>query len=332
MSKNIAVIGATGVVGQEIIGCLHKLKFPVRNLYLASSERSLGKSISTPFGRVVLEAATEKILAKSDIAIFSAGSEISRGLVPLAKKYNCLVIDNSSAFRYDDEVPLVVPEINSATAKNHQGIIANPNCTTIIAAVALWPLHQAFKLKKVIVSTYQAVSGAGKEAMEELVAQTKQYLNGQEETIEHFQHPIAFNIIPNIDALEPNGYTKEEMKVVWEMRKIFNDSALAISCTAVRIPVLRAHSETIVVETANPVNPDLARRVLEKAPGIKVVDEPSKNVYPMPRMASNHDEVLVGRIRNSLIFGDHGLEFFVSGDQLLKGAALNAVQIAKLFI
>ena len=328
---NIAIIGATGAVGREIIKCLDRLKFPVDQLFLVASDRSVGQVLETPFGKITLESLNEAVFSKADIAIFSAEKEISLEYAPLAKKHNCLMIDNSSAFRYDDNVPMIIPEINADLAITHQGIIANPNCTTAIAAVVLWPLHQAFGLKKVIISTYQAASGAGQKAMDELTNQTKDYLAGKPETVKYFQYPLAFNIIPHIDEFQENGYTREEMKVVWEMRKIFRDSDLAISCTAVRIPVLRVHSESITIETEKMINPELARKILIQAPGVILVDEPQKNLYPMPRDLANHDDVAVGRIRQNLIFGDHGLDLFIAGDQLLKGAALNAVQIAKLF-
>jgi aspartate-semialdehyde dehydrogenase len=255
---------------------------------------------------------------------------------------NCLLIDNSSAFRYEDDVPLVVPEINPEAARAHNGVIANPNCTTAIAAVALWPLHQKFGLKKVIVSTYQATSGAGAKGMAELVNQTGEVLQQSggdatkladcQVTPEAFAHPIAFNLIPHIDSFQENGYTKEEMKVTWETRKIFGDPNLKISCTAVRIPTLRAHSESIVIETEKPISVEQAREVLAEAPGVDLVDNISENVYPMPLNASGKFNVEAGRIRQNLIFGENGLELFVCGDQLLKGAALNAVQIAKLFV
>ncbi len=330
--KNVAVIGATGAVGREIIDCLKKLEFPVNSLRLVASERSAGTSLETPFGDITIEPVSEKVFKESDIAIFSAGGEVSKQLAPISREHRCLMIDNSSAFRYQDEVPLVIPEINANSAYEHRGIVANPNCTTAIAAMALWSLHTAFGLKKVIISTYQATSGAGQKGMDELLRQTKQYLDGEDETIEHFTHPIAFNIIPHIDSFQENGYTREEMKVVWETRKIFDEPDLAISCTAVRIPTLRAHSESIVVETERPLTPESAQQILQQAPGVELVDDVLHNKYPMPRNASGKFNVEVGRIRNNLIFGDHGLEFFVSGDQLLKGAALNAVQIAQLFV
>lgn len=330
--KNIVVVGATGAVGEEMIACLKKLDFPVGRLRLVASERSAGKTVNTPFGEVVIETISEDVFKESDIALFSAGGDLSREWRERVVAAGCLMIDNSSAFRYEENVPLVVPEINAEAAKNNPGVIANPNCTTAIAAVALWPLHKEFGLKKVIVSTYQATSGAGAKGMQELLDQTRVVMDGGQAAPEIFAHQIAFNIIPHIDKFQENGYTKEEMKVAWETRKIFGDDSIQISCTAVRIPTLRAHSESIVIETEKAITPEGAREVLMGAAGVKVVDDTEHNVYPMPLNASGAFDVEVGRIRQNLVFGDHGLEFFVSGDQLLKGAALNAVQIAKLFV
>lgn len=330
--KNIAIIGATGAVGEEVIRCLYELKYPVGKLRLIASEASAGKVVSTPFGDVIIEVISEDVFKDSDIAIFSAGSDISKEWRERVVAQNCLMIDNSSAFRYEDDVPLVVPEINAQAAKLHKGVIANPNCTTAIAAVALYPLHKEFGLKKVIISTYQATSGAGAKGMQELIDQTPIILRGEEANPKIFSHQIAFNIIPHIDVFQDNGYTKEEMKVAWETNKIFNDNSIKISCTAVRIPTLRAHSESIVIETQKPITAEGAREILEQSNGVEVVDDTSTNKYPMPINAANKFNVEVGRIRNNLVFGDHGLEFFISGDQLLKGAALNAVQIAELFI
>ncbi len=345
MSKNIVIVGATGAVGVEMIDCLEKLEFPVGRLRLVASERSAGKIVQTPFGEVTVEEISEEVFKESDIALFSAGSDISKEWRERVVAAGCLMIDNSSAFRYEEEVPLVVPEINAEAARGHKGVIANPNCTTAIAAVALYPLYREFGLKKVIVSTYQATSGAGAKGMQELLDQTGEYLEmakgsdpgafseiAQRLTPEFFAHPIAFNLIPQIDTFQENGYTKEEMKVAWETRKIFGDDSLMISCTAVRIPTLRAHSESIVIETERPISAERAREILRVSAGVEVVDEPAEKRYPMPLNSSGKFNVEVGRIRQNLVFGEHGLEFFVCGDQLLKGAALNAVQIAKLFI
>lgn len=331
-AKNIVIVGATGAVGVEMINCLHKLNFPVGKLRLVASERSVGKVVETPFGGIVIEAISKQLFEESDIALFAVSGDFSKEWRERVVAANCLMIDNSSAFRYDDDVPLVVPEINAEAAKNHHGVIANPNCTTAIAAVALYPLHKAFGLKKVIISTYQATSGAGAEGMQELLDQTRNVLNGQQAGHNVFVHPIPFNLIPQIDKFQDNLYTKEEMKVTWETQKIFADYSIKISCTAVRIPTLRAHSESIVIETEKPISREGAHEMLVNAPGVKLVDDPLNSVYPMPINASEQFNVEVGRIRQNLVFGEHGLEFFVCGDQLLKGAALNAVQIAQLFV
>lgn len=329
---NIIIIGATGVVGEEIINCLAEKNFPISTLHLVASARSAGESIKTKFGRIKLLKLNEGIFKGMDIALFAADNEISANWAPLAASQGCLVIDNSSYFRYQPDVPLIIPEINPQAAFRHKGIIANPNCTTALAAVPLWILEQNYGLKKIIISTYQAASGAGRLAMEELKQQTKEYAAGKHLTIENFKHQILFNLIPQIDIFLDNGYTKEEMKVVWETRKIFSRPRLDISCTAVRVPILRAHSESIIVETNRPVDPAQVRELFASTKGIEVVDDPSSFVYPMPLNASKKFPVQVGRIRKNLIFANHGLEFFISGDQLLKGAALNAVQIAELFI
>ena len=331
-TKNVVIVGATGVVGQEMINCLDKLKFPVGKLRLTASERSAGKVLPTPFGDVTVETISEEVFADSDIALFSAGSDVSREWRERVVANNCLMIDNSSAFRYDDDVSVVVPEINPDAARAHNGVISNPNCTTAILAVALYPLYREYGLKKVIVSTYQATSGAGMAGMQELLDQTRDVLDDREVRPQSFAHQIVFNIIPHIDAFQENGYTKEEMKVTWETHKIFGDDSFPVSCTAVRIPTLRAHSESVVIETEKEIDPDSARRLLSESPGVELVDDVENNVYPMPINATQQFDVQVGRIRRNLVFGDRGLEFFVSGDQLLKGAALNAVQIAQLFI
>ncbi len=367
--KNVVIVGATGAVGVEMINCLKALNFPVGKLRLVASERSFGRLVKTPFGEVACEVISDKVFEESDIALFSAGGDISKEWRERVVKAGCLMIDNSSAFRYEKEVPLVIPAVNGAAARVNPGVIANPNCTTAIAAMALWPLHKAFGLRKVIISTYQATSGAGAKGMKELVDQTRAIFEendlgakGIEELLDpenvkvkaddpsagdsrlhsalaadpgaakFFAHQIAFNIIPHIDKFQENGYTKEEMKVAWETRKIFGDESIACSCTAVRIPTLRAHSESIVIETRKPVTAEEARAVLSVAPGVDLVDDVSKNRYPMPINAAGKFNIEVGRVRQSLIFGDHGLELFVSGDQLLRGAALNAVEIAMLFV
>lgn len=330
--KNIVIVGATGAVGVEMIRCLKELDVPVVRLRLVASERSAGKVIATPFGDVTVELIGEQVFKECDIALFSAGSDISKAWREKVVQSGCVMIDNSSAFRYEKDVPLVVPEINPEAALAHHGVIANPNCTTAIAAVVIHPLYREFGLRKMFVSTYQATSGAGEKGMQELLHQTRAVMDEKSVSPSVFSHRIAFNLIPQIDAFQDNGYTKEEMKVVWETRKIFGDETLNISCTAVRIPTLRAHSESIVIETEKPVSVAQAREILSKTPGVKLVDDVQNRVYPMPLTATGAFDVEVGRIRQSLIFGDHGLELFVCGDQLLKGAALNAVQIVKILL
>lgn len=329
---NVAVAGATGAVGIEMIQILEERNFPVNEIRLLASKRSAGKKMTFNGAEVTIQELTHDSFEDIDIALFSAGGDISLEYAPSAVKAGAVVVDNSSAYRMYDEVPLVVPEVNPEAAKNHKGIIANPNCTTAIAAVALWPLHKEFGLNKVIVSTYQAASGAGAPGMNELIDGIKAGIEGKEVENKVFAHPLPYNVIPHIDKFQENGYTKEEMKVTWETRKIFSEPELAVSCTAVRIPTLRAHSESIVVETEKDITAEAARTVLEQSAGVKVVDNINENIYPMPLNAAENWDVEVGRIRQNIIFGSKGLEFFVSGDQLLKGAALNAVQIAELLI
>lgn len=328
----VVIVGATGIVGQEMIGCLKKGRIKISKLRLVASERSVGKIITTPFGKIKIEPVSEEIFANSDIALFAAGSETSLTWAKKAAKLGAVVIDNSSCFRYEKDVPLVIPEINPQETLKHKGIIANPNCTTAIAALPLWAIEKKFGLKKVIISTYQAVSGAGREAMQELIDQNEDFAKKRKLKIKNFQHQILFNVIPHIDKFQKNKYTKEEMKVVWEIQKIFARPDLAVSCTAVRIPVLRAHSESIVVETKKRINPEVVKKIFGKTNGIKITDDPQKNIYPMPINASYKYDVEVGRIRQNLAFGKYGLEFFVSGDQLLRGAALNAIEIMETLI
>jgi len=264
-----------------------------------------------------------------DICLMAVSGDFSKEFSPkIVANGKTIVIDNSSAFRYQEDIPLVVPEVNASTMADKL-LVANPNCTTAIAAMALWPLHQKFKLRKVIMSTYQAASGAGAEGMAELEEGIKKEISGESHANKVFAHPLPFNVIPHIDAFQTNGYTKEEMKVVWETQKIFGSSDIACSCTAVRIPIRRAHSEAITIETSEDITAEAALDVLKAAPGVKVVDNPSEKLYPMPLNASGKYDVEVGRIRPSLIFAPKGLDLFVSGDQLLRGAALNAVLIAE---
>lgn len=327
---HIGVIGATGAVGVEMINVLKDRNFPVGELTLFASERSAGKTVETAFGPKTITLFEVEAAKKCDFVFMAVSGSFSKEFGPQIAE-GAVVIDNSSAWRMDENIPLIVPEINGELAKGAK-LIANPNCTTAIAAVALWPLHQAFGLKKVIVSTYQAASGAGAPGMEELKEGIAAGLRGEEVKNEVFAHPLPYNVIPHIDVFQDNLYTKEEMKVAWETRKIFGEADLPISCTAVRIPTLRAHSESIVIETEKAITREAALAVLTTAAGVKVVDNPENLEYPMPLNASEKYDVEVGRVRNNLVFGDHGLEFFVSGDQLLKGAALNAVQIAEAAI
>jgi aspartate-semialdehyde dehydrogenase len=333
MGKRVAIVGATGAVGAEMLLTLEKREYPVDELFLFASARSAGKKLAFKGKDHAVEELTKTCFdgKKIDIALFSAGASRSKEFAPAAVSAGALVIDNSSAFRMDEEIPLVVPEVNPEDAKRHKGIIANPNCSTIQMVVALKPLHDAAKILRVEVATYQAVSGAGQAAMDEFVEQTKDYLGAQPLRIEKFAHQIAFNLIPHIDVFLDNGYTKEEMKMVLETRKIMHAPDMRVSATCVRVPVLRAHSEAITISTEKKLSAAHARELLAKAPGIIVQDTPVKNEYPMPFFVSGAYPVYVGRIRED-ISQDNGLAFFCVADQLLKGAALNAVQIAELFL
>ncbi|WP_372616901.1 aspartate-semialdehyde dehydrogenase [Falsiroseomonas sp.] len=325
----VGVIGATGAVGKELVEVLGKRRFPVTKLRLFASGRSAGTRVTTPFGEITIEEFTPDKAKDLDLALLAVSGDFAKQHAPALVAAGVTVVDNSSAFRLDDNVPLVVPEVNAAAVGNAR-LIANPNCTTAILVVALAPLHAAFGLKRVIVSTYQASSGAGAEGMAELERETRRVLvEGEKPRAEVFAHPLAFNVIPHIDSFQPNGYTREEMKVVWETRKIMGLPDLPVSCTAVRIPTMRVHGESVTIETEKPITPDAAREVLRAAAGVKVVDDPANKLYPMPLTATGQDDCEIGRIRQNLVFGDHGLDFFVCGDQLLKGAALNAVQIAE---
>jgi len=332
MSYSVGIVGATGAVGKEIQQCLEKSSFPVSNLRIFGSERSKGKVVeSDKFGSITVELFdVEKGRECNVIFLAVSGDFASEHAKALSDNDGAVVIDNSSAFRYEKDIPLVVPEINGQCTKGSR-LIANPNCTTAIGLMALWPLHKAFKLKKIIMSTYQAASGAGQPGMDELTEGTKTYLTTDEQPKNDiFAYPLPFNVIPQIDKFQDNGYTKEEMKVTWESRKICGlDEDFPISCTAVRIPTIRAHSEVIVVETEKEFDMELARKVLDEAPGVSLVDEPSELKYPMPLTATGSYDVEVGRLRESLVFGKNGIEFFVCGDQLLRGAALNAVLVAE---
>jgi aspartate-semialdehyde dehydrogenase len=300
----------------------------VGRLTLLASARSVGKKLKFRGQNIAVRELTKDSFAGIDIALFSAGGSISREFAPIAAKAGCVVVDNSSAFRMDDSVPLVVPEINAADVKWHKGIIANPNCTTVITLMALYPLHKAFGCKRIFASSYQAVSGTGAKAIAELERQVKEVVHGQPVTKEVYPHQIAFNVLPHIDSFLPTGYTKEEMKMENEGRKIMHHPNFRASVTCVRVPVYRAHSVAVSAEFEKPVSVEVAREVLKKAPGLDVVDEPAKNEYPLPLYVAEKYNCAVGRIRRDCAM-DNGLCFWVSGDQLLKGAALNAVQIAE---
>lgn len=327
----IAICGITGVVGKETLRCLVELNIPVTKLTCFASERSAGKEINTPFGTQQIVAFNEDVCRDYDFVFLCISGSFSESYGRKLSTQNKYVIDNSSHFRYDDDVPLVIPEINGKEALE-SSLIANPNCTTSILVMALYPLYKEFGLKKTIISTYQATSGAGYSAMEELKEETRNYLEGKKVSSKKFTYPIPFNLIPAIDTFNENGYTKEEMKVVWETRKIFGNKNLNISVTAVRIPTFRAHAESVTIETEKVIDPVKAREVFKKSPGLKLLDDPSMNIYPMPLSCTEQFDVEVGRIRQNLIFEEHGLDFFICGDQLLKGAALNTVQIAKYII
>jgi aspartate-semialdehyde dehydrogenase len=330
MNRNphVAVVGATGAVGIEMIKTLEKRNFPVGELTLLASARSVGKKLKFKGTEITVKELTKDAFSGIDIALFSAGAGISKEYAPSAAKAGCVVIDNSSAFRMDDKVPLVIPEINAADVKWHNGIIANPNCTTAVTLMALYPLHQAFFVKRILAASYQAVSGTGAKAIEELKRQVEQVVKGQPVTREVYPHQIAFNVLPHVDSFLADGYTKEEMKMQNEGRKIMHHPSFRASVTCVRVPVYRAHSVAVNAEFEKPITPEAAREVLKKAPGLQVIDEPARNDYPLPLYMAEQYDCAVGRIRRDCAL-DNGLAFWVSGDQLLKGAALNAVQIAE---
>jgi len=330
MNRNphVAVVGATGAVGIEMIKTLEKRNFPLGKLTLLASARSAGKKLKYLGKDLEVKELTSDSFAGVDIALFSAGGEISKEFGPIAAKAGSVVIDNSSAFRMDDNVPLVVPEINGEDVKKHKGIIANPNCTTAITLMALYPLHQAFGVKRVFASSYQAVSGTGAKAIEELERQVNQVVKGETVTKEVYPHQIAFNVLPHVDSFLPSGYTKEEMKMEIEGRKIMHHPSFRASVTCVRVPVYRAHSVAVSAEFEKPVTVEAARAVLQNAPGLDLVDNPEKKEYPLPLYVAEKYHCQVGRIRLDCAM-ENGLCFWVVGDQLLKGAALNAVQIAE---
>lgn len=333
MSKQVrvAILGATGAVGTELIDLLEQRDFPVAQLKLLASPRSAGRAIAFKGENLTVEAVEESSFRGIDLVLASAGGSTSKAWAAKAVEAGATVIDNSSAFRMDADVPLIVPEINPGAIANSQGIIANPNCTTILMGVAIYPLHQVQPIKRIVVSTYQSASGAGARAMEEVKVQAQAILNGQRPKPEILPHPLAFNLFPHNSPLNEQGYCEEEMKMVNETRKIFNAPDLRVTATCVRVPVLRAHSEAVNLEFDTPFEVERARQILSQAPGVKLVEDWQANYFPMPVDATGKDEVLVGRIRQDLS-NACGLELWLSGDQIRKGAALNAIQIAELLV
>lgn len=325
---HVAIVGATGMVGQEFIKVLLQRKFPVSSLQLYASDRSAGRKVYVGHQEIVVKETASDSFDNVDIALFSAGSEISKHFAPLAAKAGALVIDNSAAWRMDSRVPLVVPEVNAEDIKKHRGIIANPNCSTIQMVVALYPLHKVNPIKRITVATYQSVSGTGIAAVEELTKQAKVVLDGGNVVPHVYSHQIAFNLLPEIDVFLENGYTKEEWKLVEETRKIMHAESLAVSATCVRVPVFISHSEAIQVEFTDYMSPEEARSILSKSQGIKVLDDPNVSLYPQPWLAAGTDDVYVGRIRSDASYLN-GLVMWVVSDNIRKGAALNAVQIAE---
>ena len=333
MGCNLAIAGVTGAVGQEFLKILEQRDFPFDSLKVLASSRSAGKKIEFKGKEYIVEELTSNSFRGIDIALFSAGGARSKEFAPAAVKAGAVVVDNSSAFRMDPKVPLVIPEINPEAIQKNKGIIANPNCSTIIGIVPVWPLHKANPVKRMIVSTYQAASGAGQAAMLELKQQAREVLGGKKVTCNALRFQLAFNAYNHDSALGVNGYNEEEMKMVKETRKIFSCPEIAITCTCIRIPVLRAHCESINLEFAEPITPDEVRDLLSTAPGVTVLDDRANNRFPMPIDASGKDDIYVGRIRQDESLPDNrGINIWVAGDQLRKGAALNAVQIAERLI
>jgi len=331
MAGHVAVVGATGAVGQEFLRVLEQRNFPFEKITFMASARSAGKPITFKGKTHTVVELKEDSFKGVDIALFSAGGSTSKQFAPAAAAAGCVVVDNSSAFRMDPSVPLVVPEVNPEDIKQHKGIIANPNCSTIIMNVPVWPLHKVNPIKRIVVSTYQAVSGAGAWGLWELEEQIKAYVAGQPIVKNKFPHPIVNNLFCHNSKVAENGYNEEESKMVFETRKIFHAPTLLVTATCVRVPVPRAHSESINITFSKPITEQEVREILAGAPGVKIVDDRERNHFPMPLESSNQDDVLVGRIRQDISQPDGcGIEMFVSGDQLRKGAALNAVQIAEL--
>jgi aspartate-semialdehyde dehydrogenase len=333
VAYKVAVVGATGVVGRQMVACLEERKFPVAELVPLASERSIGKTVSFRGREIPVQVLSADSFDGVEIALFSAGGAISKEYAPLAARAGAVVVDNSSAWRMDPEIPLVVPEVNPSDIRlyTNRGIIANPNCSTIQMVVALKPLHDAARIKRVVVSTYQAVSGTGQKAVEELAEQVRALLSCQDAKNKVYPHRIAFNVLPHIDVFLENGYTKEEMKMVDETKKIMGDDSIQVTATTVRVPVFYGHSEAVNIETARKLTPTEARDILARAPGVKVMDDPRRNQYPMPLDAAGQDLTLVGRIREDFSIAN-GLNFWVVADNLRKGAATNAVQIAEILV
>jgi aspartate-semialdehyde dehydrogenase len=327
----VAIVGATGLVGHEFIKILEQRDFPIESIEMLASDRSAGKKLFFCHQDIEVKETTPESFKDIDIALFSAGAEISRYFSPIAAQSGAVVVDNSSAFRTDPKIPLVVPEINPEDIKKHKGIIANPNCSTIQMVVALYPLHKVNPIKRIVATTFQAVSGTGIAAVEELTKQAKQVLDGQATAPHVYPHQIAFNVLPEIDVFLDNDYTKEEWKMVEETRKIMHADDIAISATCVRVPVFTGHSEAISVEFTRAMSPDEARRILAQAPGVKLLDDPAISLYPQPWSATGTDEVFVGRIRRDSS-QPNGLVMWVVSDNLRKGAALNTIQIAEEMI
>jgi len=331
MGRNIAIAGVTGAVGQEFLRILEERNFAFDSLKMLASSKSAGKKIEFKGKTYTVEELTSDSFEGVDIALFSAGGSRSKEFAPAAVKAGTVVVDNSSAYRMDPEVPLVVPEINAGDIKKHKGIIANPNCSTIIAIVPVWPLHKANPIKRMVVSTYQAASGAGQSAMLEMVEQAKEVLAGKPVTCNTLKYQLAFNVYCHDSKIGDNGYNEEELKLLNETRKIFHAPEIAITATCVRVPVLRTHCESINLEFANPITPEEVTEILRSAPGVSIIDDRQVNRFPMPTDATGKDDVYVGRIRQDISLpGNRGINLWVAGDQIRKGAALNAIQIAEL--
>ncbi len=328
---NVAVVGATGAVGEEMARILEERNFPVKSLSLFASHRSAGKEYSFKGEKIVVKELKDDSFKGIDIALFSGGDEVSKHFAPLAVQSGTVVIDNGKFYRMEPDVPLIIPEVNPEDIKKHKGIIANPNCSTTQMVVALKPIYDAVGIKNVICATYQSVSGTGKEAIEELREQSKAFLNGEEIDIKVYPHQIAFNVLPQIGSIDETGYSSEEIKMHEETRKILNDYNINVSATTVRVPVFRSHAEDVHIETREEISIEKARELLDRFPGVTVIDQPFESKYPLSLDAEGKDEVYVGRIRKDIVFNP-GLAMWVVSDNLLKGAALNTVQIAELLI